>query len=170
MNLLDEEVFAVIMAVTIIGSTLGIALVLKPEITEPFTSLGLLNQECKIGDYPNRVYPGQSLVLCVFIYNHRDYPALVQVRYKIGDKTTLPTNTTPSPHYAIKIYEFFVGVGENITEKISVPILLSDTNVDEVALIFELWIYDVNSNEWIYTGIWNHLYVNVIKVPYLEVK
>lgn len=164
MDLLDEEVFAVILAITIIGSVIGIAQVLRPEVAvEPFTALGLLNSECRIGDYPDRVFPNQNLTLCIFVFNHMGYPILAQVRYKIGDRESLPTNTTPSPRDVIKIFEFLIDSGENVTRRIEVPIAIMEA--DEATLIFELWLYDIDRMEWVYSGRWNHLHVKVVRVP-----
>lgn len=169
MDILNEEVFAVIIALTVVGVAIGIAQVVRPEIVEPFNSLGLLNKDCKIGDYPRYVYPGQNLTLCVNIYNHRPYPALLQIRYKIGDNSTLPTlppDVVPSSRPVIKVFEFLLNVKENLTKLIEVPIPVEDVvDKQEVALIFELWIYDIDRKEWVFTGIWNHRYVMVLKVP-----
>ncbi|MEM4502518.1 MAG: DUF1616 domain-containing protein [Ignisphaera sp.] len=165
LNLLDEEVLAVILAITVVGSAIAIAQVLRPEIVEPFQALGILNEEMKIGEYPTKVYPGQNIELYVYVYNHKAYPALVQVRYKIGNRETLPTNTSPSSQPTIKVYEFLVDVKENVTKKVEIPITIDrNTDVDEIALIFELWVYDIDRKEWVYTGIWNHLYVRIVKV------
>lgn len=164
MNLLDEEVFAVIIAISVVGSTIAIALVLRPDIVEPFQALGLLNENLVIGDYPKFVYPMQNLTLGIFVYNHRPYPILVQIRYKIGNSTNLPTNTTPSSSPTIKVFEFLVDVKKNVTQRIDIPIIV-DRSSSKVALIFELWMYDTDKREWVYTGIWNHHYVDVLRVP-----
>jgi len=164
LNLLDEEVFAVIIAISIVGSTIAIALVLRPDIVEPFQALGLLNENLVIGDYPKFVYPMQNLTLGIFVYNHRPYPILVQIRYKIGNSTNLPTNTTPSSSPTIKVFEFLVDVKKNVTQRIDIPIIV-DRSSSKVALIFELWMYDTDKREWVYTGIWNHHYVDVLRVP-----
>lgn len=166
MDLLDEEVFAVIIAITVVGSAIAIAQILRPGVVEPFNALGLLNEECRIGDYPDYVYPGENLTLCIFVYNYRQYPVLAQVRYRIGDNATLPTNTTPSPRPVVKVFEFLINSGENVTKVVTVPIAIDRSyGGRRIALIFELWIYDISRGEWVYTGIWNHLYVNVVKVP-----
>lgn len=157
--------FAVVIAITIVGSAIGVAQIVRPDIVEPFTALGLLNPELKIGDYPKHIYPGQNITLGIFIYNHRPYPILAQIRYKIGTNNTIPTSTAPSPEPTIKVFEFLVGVKENITQRIVVSIPMSIPISGKAALIFELWVYDIDRNEWVYTGIWNHLYVEVIEVP-----
>jgi len=166
MNILNDEVFAVILAIMVIGSIFSVAEVLQPRIVEPFISIGLLNEECKIGDYPGEVFIGENLTLCLLLYNYMGYPVLVQVKYKIGTNETLPTNTTPSPRPAIMIFEKLLDHNENITLLIQVPIAVNKSYVGkEIALIFELWIYDVNQDNWVYSGIWNQLYVKVLEVP-----
>lgn len=166
MNLLDDEVFAVILAVIIAASILSIAQILRPEAVESFSAISILNENCKIGDYPDKVLNGENITLCVFIDNHMGYPAYFQVRYKIGDNETLPTNTTPSPQPTIMVFEVLLDNKANKTFKINIPVNVSEELVgSRVALIFELWMYDIDSNEWVYTGRWNHLYIRVLEVP-----
>ena len=166
MNILDDEVFAVLLAIVVVGSVFAMAQIVRPEIVEPFTAIGLLNEECRIGDYPKEVLEGQNLTLCIFLYNHMGYPLLMQVRYKIGTNETLPTNTTPSPRPVIKEYEVLLNNNENTTTLVQVPITVSQEYVGKrVALIFELWVYDTSKHQWVYTGEWNHLYVKVLEAP-----
>ncbi|ADI31976.1 DUF1616 domain-containing protein [Staphylothermus hellenicus] len=158
-----EEVFAVIMAIIVVASVFAAAQVLRPRVVEPFTALGLLNENCVIGDYPREVVVGDNITLCIFVDNHMNEPIYYRVIYRIGTNNTIPTNTTPSPEPEIKEWRGVLNQGENTTFKIVVPISYSgNTNTSRIALIFELWIYNVDSNEWIYTGRWNHLYVKPV--------
>ena len=166
MNILDEEVFAVLLAIIVVGSVFATAQILKPKVSEPFTAIGLLNEKCVIGEYPENVFPGENVTLCVFLYNHMGYPVLMNVKFKIGLESDLPTNSTPSPEPAIENFTVLLGHGENMTLPVKVPIVLSEKYVGKrVALIFELWIYDIDREEWVYSGRWNHLYVNVVEAP-----
>jgi len=166
MNVLDDEVFAVLMAIIIVGSVFAAAQLLRPSVVEPFTAIGLLNEECRIGDYPSKVFRGENITLCIYLYNHIGYPLLMQVRYKIGTNTTLPTNTTPSPMPTMLIFNKMLNHGENNTFRIEVPITVSEGFVGRrAALIFELWIYNLDQGTWVYSGRWNHLYVEVLESP-----
>lgn len=166
MNLLDEEVFAVILALIVVGSIFSVAQLIRPNVTEPFTAIGLLNENCMIGDYPSKVFSGENITLCIFLYNHMGYPLLMQVRYKIGSNTTLPTNSTPSPVPTILIFDKLLDHGGNTTFLVEVPISVNESFVGKrIALIFELWFYDIDRDEWIYSGRWNHLYVEVLESP-----
>lgn len=166
MDILDEEVFAVIVALAIVVSAVGIAQVLRPEVVEPFVAIGILSSDCRIGDYPKEVFEGEDVKLCVHVYNHLGRPQLVMVKYKLGSRDTLPTNVSGSPAETLKTFKFLVGHASNITKPISVPIPTGEGLVGgDVALIFELWLYDEDSGDWVYSGRWVHLYVRVREGP-----
>ena len=159
--LLDEEVFAVILALSIIASALGIALTLRPENPEPFTALGLLNEECKIGRYPTVAVNGSSIRLCISIANHLGHPAYFKVVYKLATAETLPNSTTPSPEQVVMEWRAVLSNGEEMVTPITVPVYTL-RNEFRIALVFELWIYDTTRGGWSYTGRWNHHYINVV--------
>jgi len=163
--LLDEEVLAVVLAITIVASVIGIAMVLKPSNPEPFIAIGLLNEHCRIGAYPRYVAPNQNLTLCIFIDNHLGKPIYWMIIYKVGNSSTIPTNTTPSPAKPLREWRGVLDNNENTTFLVRVPIEIPKPLEGEkrIALIFELWIYNTTSNRWIYSGRWTHLYVEVVK-------
>ncbi len=165
MNLLNEEVFAVILAIVVIGSVFSIAMILRPENLEPFTAIGLLNEYCKIGDYPKKVFNGNNITLCIFVDNHLDHVALFEIRYKISDQYHIPTNTTPSPNTTLLKWDVLLDKYSNTTFKVVVPVNVSLINSSRVALVFELWVLDPSTHNWVYTGRWVHLYIWVLESP-----
>jgi len=163
-NVLDEEVFAVILAISVVGSVLASASVLRPEVVEPFTALGLLDSSCRIGEYPREVYPGEEVELCVYVYNHVGYPILAQVRYKIVETGDLPTNSTPSRAPTIKNITTLVPHRREVLRKVKLIIPPDAPQGESVALVLELWLYDIRTGGWTYSGRWNHFYVRVLGV------
>ena len=158
----DDEVFAVVMAIIVIGSVFGIAQTLRPAVTERFTALGLLNSECLIGDYPKTVVAGDNVTLCIFVFNYNGTPIYYRVQFKIGDKSTLPTNTTPSSMPVLKYWEGMIDHNQNTTFKVNVSV---NEPGPKKAIIFELWYYIPANDTWVYSGRWTHLYVNVVEAP-----
>lgn len=156
--ILDEEVFAVILAISIVASAIGIAMVLAPEIPEPFMSLGLLNEECKMGRYPTTVQNNSFVELCIFVANYMNKPVFYRVDYKLSEDGSLPTNTTPLPVKPISSWYGVLNNKENTTIPVKVFVTTSEPRV---VLVFELWVYEPSIRNWKYTGIWNHLRVNV---------
>ncbi len=166
MNVINDEVFAVILALTVVGSVIPALIILRPEVTEPFTSIGLLNSECKIGDYPSYVIPRDDIDLCIQVFNYMGYPILAQVRYKVGTAKDLPTNTIPSALSIIKNITVIVPHNAEKLVKARFPVIVDESMIGKNAtLIFELWIYDNVKNEWVYSGEWVHLHVRVAGVP-----
>ncbi|WP_236698214.1 DUF1616 domain-containing protein [Pyrodictium occultum] len=161
--IMDEEVFAVIMAVIVVASVFTAAMILRPRSIEPFTALGLLNEECKIGYYPAEAYPGENLTLCIFVDNHMGEPIYYKVVYKVGNGSTLPSNTTPSPEPPLMEWRGVLGDGGNTTFRVVVPVEPPRGLMGQrAALIFELWVYDPGKGGWVYTGRWNHLYLKLV--------
>ncbi|MEM2004658.1 MAG: DUF1616 domain-containing protein [Zestosphaera sp.] len=166
MNVVSDEVFAVILALVVVGSVISTAAILRPEVTEAFTALGLLNRECRIGDYPEYVIIGSSVDLCMYVFNYMGYPVLAQIRYKVGSVRDLPTNTTPSVLETLENFTVVVAHNNEKLVKASLPVMVNGLPVGKnVTLIFELWLYDTNRGEWTYSGRWAHLHVKVVEVP-----
>ena len=160
---LDDEVLAVITAIVVVASVFAIAQILRPAVAEPFTAIGLLNQDCKIGDYPDVAVEGENLTLCIFVDNHMGYPIYYRVIYKLGTNQTLPTNQTPSTEEPLMEWEGILAHGENATFNVNVPVV---GPAGRRALIFELWTYSPEHEAWVYTGRWVHLYVEVAEAPF----
>ena len=164
MNLLDEEVFAVIMAIVVVGSVFAAAMQFPR--SEPFDAIGLLNSECKIGDYPDFVLTGENITLCLYVFNYMGEPEAYMIEYKFGTPDTLPTNKTPSTAPVLERLYLVLGHNESTTLREDLPIPDDPTLIGTNAtLIFELWRYNSTSHQWTYTGKWVHLHVRVEGVP-----
>ncbi len=156
----DEEVFAVLMALIVVASVFGIVkTVYKP--FDSFTAIGLLNANCKLGEYPHHIIAGQPLRLCIYVYNHLGRPGLFQVRIKISDRNHLPTNNTPLNKPSIMNITRVLNSNSSFTRRITLILNKTGTNI---ALVFELWIYNTTIDNWVYTGKWNNLYLNITEV------
>ena len=161
--ILDEEVFAVVLALTVVASIFAAVQLLKPSVIEPFVAIGLLNEHCKIGEYPRYVVEGSNVTLCIFVENYMGKPIYYKVVYKIGTSETLPTNTTPSPVKPVMEWRGILAQGENTTFIVKIPVYVPKPNVTRITLIFELWIYDTKSMRWVYSGRWVDLHVELVK-------
>jgi len=155
--ILDEEVFAVILGVTLLGSALGVALIL-PRSPEAFTALGLLNEEGVIGDYPSRVHVGETVKLHLFLYNHLGYTALFKYQVKEGDGE-VPSEKIPLHDKTILTQGvILLRHGENVTIPFTVVFAKPFTNQ---TLVCELYYYNPDSRIWEYTGRFVFIRLNV---------
>ncbi len=189
MRLLDEEVFAVIMALVVVGSVLAAATVARQDyvavynasatpprfegyrslgvVAEGFTAIGLLNEHCKIGEYPQVVFLGERLPLCIYLFNYEGEPLVMQVRFKIVANTTeMPTNTTPSPAPVLAEYTRALYHNQSALIHVRVPIEAPPSLVGgNVTLVFELWTLNPETGNWTYTGRWVHLHARLQVLP-----
>ena len=166
MDLLDDEVFAVLTAIIVVASVFTAALIVKPSHTEPFSAIGLLDQNCKIGDYPDFVLIGENITLCTYISNHEGSPQAYMVKYKFTTPQDIPTNTTPSGARALLRRIVVLDDKQDTTFKVEIPIPYNPGMIGRNAtLVFELWKFDTVKDEWVYTGKWVHLHVKVLGVP-----
>ncbi|MEM4452082.1 MAG: DUF1616 domain-containing protein [Thermosphaera sp.] len=158
--ILDEEVFAVILAMTIVGSAIGVALAI-PRMDEPFTALGLLNEEGKIGEYPSTVFVGQEVKLNLFIYNHLGYTALFKYQVKEGDGE-IPNEKSPLTGKKV-LNEGFIILPHKENKTIPLTIVFRNPKLNQT-LVCELYYYNPDSGLWEYTGRYVFLRLNVTEV------
>lgn len=157
---LDSEVVAVIAAVVIVALAFSIAYTLRGDVAEPFSALGLLGPEGKIGNYPEKVHVGEPVKLHIFIQNYEGKPVYYRTLVKVGENTTLVNETTPANLEPIKTFDIILNHGENVTLPLT---LVFNEPLGNAKLIIELWYYDAKKETFVYSGRWNHLYFKVVE-------
>ncbi len=164
MNPIDKEIIVIVTAILIVLSITGVYLVYRPHNQyRGFVGLGILNKNCKFGNYPSKIINNKSITLCIVINNLSDKPVYFMVKYKITDENHLPTSTTPSPNKTLGRIYGVVASHRDYFVKRNFTVTVSSKYIGRrIALVFELWIYDP-LHGFTYTGIWDHLYIVVYK-------
>jgi len=138
--LVDEEVFAVVLAILVVVSVFAVAQTFfAGRVVEPFSELGVLGPYMKIGDYPREVHIGEKFKLYIYVGNHMGRVMYYIVYIKLGNQS-IPLNFTyPYPAPIIVGYERIIMHNESWI----FPIYLSinETGIN-YRLVFELWIYN----------------------------
>jgi len=150
--LFDEEVLAVAAAVVVVGVALAAALVLRPAVAEPFSAIGLLGPEGKIGGYPSVVAPGASFKLHVYVYNHMGVPVWYVVYVKVSNSTAEP----PLPERPVLTFQRLLLHNETWVEPFSVAL----NSTGRWRVVAELWAVHPNGTL-AYAGRYVQLWVNV---------
>ncbi|MEM1637573.1 MAG: DUF1616 domain-containing protein [Pyrobaculum sp.] len=148
--LFDSEVAAIVVAVAVVATAFATAVQFRPQ--QPFTAIGILGPQGKIGGYPDNVAPGTNVSLYIYVYNHMGTPIWFRV---VGRYTPSP-NVTASPN-GFYIREFFLPNNGSILLPVSFKV--NSTGVFKA----ELWMYETNgtlvyTNETAY--IWIHVKPN----------
>ncbi len=157
--ILDEEVWAVILAVIVVGGVFAVSQAyLSGRVVEPFSELGLLGKNMKIGDYPRELVVGDNATFYVYVGNHMGRPMYYVVEVKLGDKST---NIDPAPLKPIFTYERILLHNETWIFRVDLPVETPGLNQ---RIIVELWIYNETIGDLQYHGRWTQLWINVTSV------
>ena len=82
---IDEKLQTVILLIlAAYGLLISIPLLLGGRVVEPFSELGVLGPEMKLGDYPHDVQIGENIDLFVYIGNHEGSVSYYKLLFKEG--------------------------------------------------------------------------------------
>jgi len=156
---IDDEVKAVIMAIMIVVGALSIAQILTSgRVSEPFSALGLLGPNMKIGDYPKTVLVNQTVRLYLYVDNHEGRTMYYIIYAKLGNKSTEISENRSADAPILYTYEVILPHGMNATIPVS---LKFDRPAINARLIFEMWVYDSETRTPRYHGRWTQLWLNI---------
>jgi uncharacterized membrane protein len=159
----NEEVLAVITAILIIATIFAAVQIINSErVVEPFSALGLLNKNAKIGDYPREVIAGTPFQLNVYIENHEGKTMYYKILVKLGNKTSIINETKPLNAQPILELRTVLPHNKSILIPVNITIYQPMTNL---RLIFEMWIFNETKQAFTYYHRWNQLWLNVTKPP-----
>jgi uncharacterized membrane protein len=161
--MIDEEVK--IIAIGIIGLLATVTvfpLLAKNRIVEPFSELGILGPNGKIGDYPHEVEIGQNFKLYIYIGNYEGRCQYYRVLVKLGDQNSNISDTKPLDSLVIANRDYLLPNESNITSPITLSIQRAGLNQ---RLVFELYRYDTVTNSFLYHERWAQIWMNVTIHP-----
>ena len=154
--LIDEEVWAVVLAIVVVIAVFSVSqLLLAGRVVEPFSELGLLGKNRKIGDYPTNLVVGDEAFFYVYVGNHMGKPMYYRVLVKLG---TAQTPIDPAPIPPIYIFDRILEHNETWIFPVSIPM---DEPANNLRLIVELWIYNSSIGDFQYHSRWTQLWINV---------
>ena len=153
----DEKIQTAIIGVLIIyGILVASPIALGSRVVEPFSELGILGPNMKLGDYPSNVQPGEEFDLFVYLGNHEGKTSLYRLFVKLGDSSLNVSDIVSYPGEVLYSYDRVLLDETNHTS--SITLKLTEPGINS-RLVFELHQYQENSFQ--YDGIWAQLWVNV---------
>jgi uncharacterized membrane protein len=157
--MIDDELKAIVLIILVASAAISIYPILEEgRIVEPFSELGVLGPNNKLGDYPREIEVGQIFNLFLYVGNHEGTSQYYQVRAKIGDQTQNISDTSPLEAAAVATWETILENESNTTIPIEISISQPGQNR---RLVFELWKYDTGAHEFVYHQRWTQLWLNV---------
>jgi uncharacterized membrane protein len=157
--MIDDEVKLV--ALVLIGAMAVVAV--SPVITtgwivEPFSELGVLGPNGKVGDYPKEINVGEQVNLFIYVGNQEGRSKYYQVFAKLSNESNTTIDAKPLDVPPFAIWNIVLMNGQNTT----LPITLSfnDSGLNK-RLVFELYVFNPASNGFEYDNKWIQLWLNV---------
>ncbi len=152
----SEEVCAAILGIIIIIAFLATFQTFLPRTAaEPFSELGVLGPNLKLGDYPREIVAGENVYLNAYVGNQMGRPTYYVVMVKLGDNGTIVDPVQVEP-----IQQFESVLPSNGTWTFPVNVRLTQVGLNQ-RIIFELWLFNETSNQNQYHERWTHTWINV---------
>jgi uncharacterized membrane protein len=156
---IDEKIQAIIMAILfVLGVLTGGPIIIGDRVVEPFSELGILGPNMKLGDYPREISAGEDIDLYLYIGNHEGKLEYYRIDVKLGDQSINVSDTSPYPGQILKSYEEVLLNESNSTSPINFSV--SETGINK-RIVFELYRYQLETERFNYEGNWVQLWVNV---------
>jgi uncharacterized membrane protein len=155
---MDKETATISLVIITVAAIFAVVYPIVPANVEPFSELGILGPSMSIGAYPQNVTAGEQFHLYGYIGNHEGSVSYYQFETKLGNQSTVVSNSTASD--APVIFTHLLVLENNQTAIFPVTLSINSTGTDE-RLIFELWSFDTTTSQFAYTGIWDQLFLNV---------
>jgi uncharacterized membrane protein len=131
---------------------------LIPSTAEPFTNFGILGPNQSIGGYPTSLTTGQQFSLYGYIGNHEGMVSYYMVLVKLGNPSTVISNSTSADLPTLSAYSFVLDNNQSSTFPMALSVGQTGTNLK---LIFELWRFNPTTTQFSYSGLSDLLYINV---------
>ena len=155
----DEKVKVALVAILLVYAGLVISpILLGDRVVEPFSELGILGPNMKLGDYPREVAVSEAFPLYLYLGNHEGALSYYMVLAKVGDRGMNVSESEPYGGLTLARYEYFLLDKTNVTTPISLSV--SEPGLNR-RLVFELYRYDSERGGLVYQGNWVQLWLNV---------
>jgi uncharacterized membrane protein len=155
---MDKQAASIALVLVAVLAVFAAIQPILPTNSEPFSELGVLGPSQTIGGYPTSVVAGSPFLLYGYIGNHEGISRYYQLLVKLGNQTTLISNSTYAQAPVIFTYSHVLENNQSTTFPLTLALINQGTNV---RLIFELWSYNATTSSYGYTGLWNQLLLNV---------
>ena len=126
---IDERITIGLVACILAFGVLTVApVLLGKRVVEPFSELGILGPNMKLGDYPKEGITGEPFDLFLYLGNHEGSVQYYRVIIKQGDQSKNVTEDTPLDAPLVTIYEHSLIDKQNTTIPITLAPIRSGIN------------------------------------------
>lgn len=157
--MIDDEVKAV--ALILVGLMAAVAvypILAESRIVEPFSELGVLGPNGKLGDYPRELAVGQPFSLFLYVGNHEGRSEYYRVLVKLGNQSSNVSDAVAFDAPVVANWDVLLPNESNSTIPITLSVPRAGLNQ---RLVFELHRFEPGVDLFVYHQRWNQLWMNV---------
>src|SRR5487761_998092 len=154
----NRDTASIVLVVVTILAVFAVIQPLIPSNSQKFSELGVLGPNQTISGYPTRVTVGQQISLYGYGGTHLGEPSYYQVLVKLGNQSTLISNSTSAS--APELAGYYQALANNQSWIFPINLTLNKSGTNQ-RIIFELWMYNDTTSSFTYTGLWNQIWINV---------
>jgi uncharacterized membrane protein len=155
---MDKQSGSFLLAVLVILVLFGVVQPFFPFNVQHYSELGLLGPDGTVANFPTSLVAGHNVTLYGYVGNHEGSSEYYTLVVKLGNETTLVSNSSSAVAPMIANYSQIIG--NNASYTFPMNLTISQPGQDQ-RLIFELWMYNVSQQQFAYSGLWNQLWLNV---------
>ena len=135
----DEKIQTTIIILLIAyGMLVATPILIGKQVVEPFSELGVLGPNMKLGDYPRNIETGEPIDLYLYLGNHEGRTSFYRVFVKLGDQSSNVSETEAYLGEVLYHYDQILLDKTNHTTPFS--LILNDQGVNR-RIVFELHQY-----------------------------
>jgi uncharacterized membrane protein len=125
-----------------------------------YSEIAVLGPDKNLSGYQSLLHVSEPFKLYGYIENHEGFAVYYDYVVKLGNQSTTVSDTTPSDAQIISQNYQVVLNDQNYT--FEMILTLNKTGLNQ-RLIFELWMFSTKEMQFVYSGLWAELWVNVTK-------
>lgn len=156
---IDRKIsYVLILVIASLSLLTAVPPILPERIVEPFSELGILGPNMKLGDYVEEVGVGEAFSLFLYVGNHEGRVMYYRTLVKVGREADFASETDPMDAPVLAEFEHVILNKGNSTTPVNLSIDRPGINS---RLVLELYKYDEGVNDFVYSGQWVQIWMNV---------
>ena len=132
------------------------AITYKPQ---RYSGIGLLNEDREVGSFPNNMSYNETLNVYFHVMNHEGATQRYIVKMHMGNQTTIIDPVNGVDATANQTFQRIVDHDKTWEQNVSVSFDIS--NVGMKKIIFELWLYDLSSSQFMFLNQTVHIWIEI---------
>ena len=127
-------------------------------VNSPYSEMALLGPNETLSNYPRNVTAGQNFTLYLHVGDYEGHLMYYKIVQVVGNLSTVVNQTSTIQSPPIATYSFILANNETALRQLTLNL---PTQSPFVKVAFEMFVYSVSDQSFVYYGQWNQIVLNV---------